>query len=342
MVPPRLARASCILFITTLLGCLSDDGRLTRGGAHAAVEVGDSAGVRIVTLHGSVEPSSEWHLDPEPALAVGVATGDERYELSRVVGAVLRTDGLLIADGGSGQLRLYDLSGRHVKSVGGSGSGPGEFQQLRWMGSAGGERILAWDLPLAAQGSPTGLDTIIRLPARPSYMEPSGASERLPFTVDPGYAAGGSSVWAGSGQAGDINLYTKDGTLQLVLRFPLTRAVPDAAVDAYRASYVANHSGAELAERSRRVRDIPIPSALPAFDQIRLDTQGNLWVREYRVPADSGEQRWAIFSTEGDLLAFSIMPGGLRVLSVTHDHVVGVWRDELDVEQVRVYRYDRS
>jgi hypothetical protein len=81
---------------------------------------------------------------------VGQAEGAETHLLSRVGDALTLPDGgLAVADGGSGQLRLYGPDGAFRGSFGGPGEGPGEFRQLSAplvLLDDGG--FLLWDLRL--------------------------------------------------------------------------------------------------------------------------------------------------------------------------------------------------
>jgi hypothetical protein len=72
-------------------------------------------------------PAQEWTVGV-PAVAIGVAEGDARYLLHEIA-SVLRLDNgnIAVLSAGSTDLRFYDPSGRHVRTVGGKGRGPGEF-----------------------------------------------------------------------------------------------------------------------------------------------------------------------------------------------------------------------
>lgn len=113
-----LAAAACL----AAFGCTSD-----REAPTAIVR--DSAGITIV--ENPVEAPERWTLPAEPALEVGVVEGEEAYQLSGVVGAVWSArDELVVANGDTDELRFYDASGRHLRTVGGEGEGPGEFSAL--------------------------------------------------------------------------------------------------------------------------------------------------------------------------------------------------------------------
>jgi len=104
------------------------------GGAAAepAVSVRDSAGVRIVEL-GPFDDAAlpTWRLADDPRIDIGVLDGGEAYQLYQVSGALLLPDGrLVVANGGTKELRFYDSAGSHLASVGREGEGPGEFGAL--------------------------------------------------------------------------------------------------------------------------------------------------------------------------------------------------------------------
>ncbi len=121
---------SCIALLAVLVASCAgepDDSTLPT--------VRDSAGIRIVE---NTEPQwvneNGWQLSTTPVLQIGVESGDPNYEFERVV-SVLRLfdNGIAVADQGAQMIRLYDRNGAFVKSVGGSGSGPGEYRTISSM-----------------------------------------------------------------------------------------------------------------------------------------------------------------------------------------------------------------
>lgn len=193
---------------------------------------------------------------------------------------------------------------------------------------------------VAKRGEAAAIDTIARVPARPAYVEPDGPSERLPFTAEAAYAVGRDFVWAGTGQTGEITRYGKDGSITAIVRIPLGGAIPSDAIRAFRASYLEEFTGSELAGRTRLLNAMPMPQKLPAFDMLHIDSEGNLWIREYPLP-EASEQEWLVLNGAGQLIGSVVMPAALRVASIVDTMIVGIWRDELDVETIRAYRYTR-
>ncbi|UCG88426.1 MAG: hypothetical protein JSW71_07755, partial [Gemmatimonadota bacterium] len=108
----------------------------------------DSAGVTIVhSLRPSWSDSGGWRLAPAPMLRVGRVEGAAEYLFARVAGARLVDDSMLVvADGHSNELRFFDLSGRFMYSVGGTGGGPGEFEYIVALLDCYRDSIVAADL----------------------------------------------------------------------------------------------------------------------------------------------------------------------------------------------------
>jgi hypothetical protein len=115
--------------------------------AAAGPTVRDSAGIRIVRNDVPAWKDGEgWSVADEAAVDIGVVDGEAAYQLDGVSGVARLSDGrIVVADGGSRQLRFFSAEGRHLASAGRDGGGPGEFQQLSWVGVSAGDSVLAWD-----------------------------------------------------------------------------------------------------------------------------------------------------------------------------------------------------
>jgi hypothetical protein len=116
------------------------------GGASSPA-VRDSAGIQIVQNSEFAWPEGQgWRLSEAPRLDIGVLEGDSAYQLFRVGRAVKLSDGrIVVANGGTHQLRFYDANGGHLFSVGREGGGPGEFAELMWVRALPGDTLLAYD-----------------------------------------------------------------------------------------------------------------------------------------------------------------------------------------------------
>jgi hypothetical protein len=92
---------------------------------------------------------AEWRLSAAPVVSIGVADGAPEYQLLYVRGATLLSDGrIAILNGGNHSYSLYDRQGRFLRTVGGKGQGPGEFEAPVWMGRVAGDSVAVWDQKL--------------------------------------------------------------------------------------------------------------------------------------------------------------------------------------------------
>ncbi len=126
---------ACALFTTAC----------TAGGAtDVAVIERDSAGVRIAESPGDDAAVPQWQLEA-PRVSIGVLEGEAAYQFDGVRASMLHGDRIIVLNGGSQELRYFDLEGQHVRTVGRKGGGPGEFEGATWIGRHAGDSIAVYD-----------------------------------------------------------------------------------------------------------------------------------------------------------------------------------------------------
>ena len=137
-----------LLFALAAVAC-QQDGETARG---LVSETRDSAGIRIVENARPADGSRlPWQIGPEPSVSIGVLEGEEPYMLHYARDATKLSDGrIVVANGGSDELRVFDRSGTHVGTWGGQGEGPGEFTALGPVERWPGDSIMAWWAPRRA------------------------------------------------------------------------------------------------------------------------------------------------------------------------------------------------
>ncbi len=111
------------------------------------VQVTDSAGVTIVTNSDPAWQERVFATLPDsPDLVVGMREGPTEYLFSDIVDAVRSPSGrLMVADGTSGEIRIFNAEGRLETRFGGQGSGPGEFRYIQSLQAISGDSSVVWD-----------------------------------------------------------------------------------------------------------------------------------------------------------------------------------------------------
>lgn len=97
-------------------------------------------------VNGSVEDQADTRtVDPLPVTTIGITVpaGDDstRYELHRVVGAVVLDGGMVVVAHNDAMLALYDSTGRFLRQLGRVGDGPNEYRRVRGLTRSGSDAL---------------------------------------------------------------------------------------------------------------------------------------------------------------------------------------------------------
>ena len=84
-------------------------------------------------------------------------------------------------------------------------------------------------------------------------------------------------------------------------------------------------------------RDLEWPKVYPAYARLMVDGSDSLWIEEYPIPGRDIRQ-WSIHANSGARIAMISLPKGFRLLEAGRDYVLGVWRDQDDVDYIKVYK----
>jgi len=131
--------------LALLLGTAACDGAATTEDMAATVR--DSAGVQIVEHPASlIAALPEWTAIGDPVIDLG--GGDHpAEEFTAIRSAVRLGDGrVLVAEGGSNELRLFGADGAALATWGRRGQGPGEFTGISTLDLLPGDTVAALDL----------------------------------------------------------------------------------------------------------------------------------------------------------------------------------------------------
>jgi hypothetical protein len=134
--------ACTLLALTLAAGCGSGPG--DEGGASLVMRV-DTVGDTIVVR---TERGSAWGGEArlEPVLRIGELEGSDEYVFGNIGGVALTPGGdLYVLDSQVPAVRIYDAAGRHVRSVGSRGGGPGELARPTGLALLPDGRVLVSD-----------------------------------------------------------------------------------------------------------------------------------------------------------------------------------------------------
>ena len=181
-----------------------------------------------------------------------------------------------------------------------------------------------------------GVETeVIRAGARITMGSPT-------FTRGLAVAMHGDGTWVGTGDDLEARLFTPDGALQRILRVPDA----DLAVTAADVQGVRDRALARLTAPDQRAfveqmfANAVVTARRAAYSYFLVDGEGNLWTSPTEtVSTPFGP--WNVFDRDDRWLGEFEFPEGFRPYDIRDGRVLGRWRDESDVEYLRVYRIEK-
>lgn len=410
-----LERLSLSAAAAVIAAC-GGDGSTTAGGG----SVRDSAGVAIVenTREGAWAEGGGWRA--EEVLTIGEPAGDADYQFGQIVALDVMSDGrIAVLDGQAQRIQIYGPDGRYERTIGGPGSGPGEFSSAPAALLVGrGDTIVVPDMgnqrislippegdassfPLQMdQGIPIGFkmaedgalisqrrpmnfgnpstgtaendlilkqdydgtvtDTLLTPKRGGTFEMGEGGPRFVLFAPEPQWATvSGDRLAYASNDVYRIGVYGSGGELERIVTFPHEqRPVTEADQRLMRELMrrTMEESGAPQQAVDQMLGAVSFAANWPAFAQLRGGPGGTLWVqrvnnlermsedeRENWDPQlDQGAPEWDVFEADGRYGGVLELPARFTPFAIEQDRVYGVFRDDFDVQYVRVYRLDRD
>jgi hypothetical protein len=190
-----------------------------------------------------------------------------------------------------------------------------------------------------------GPDTIATVPGREVFL---GTEDGRMVMSAPLFGRNTSAAMrAGRLAVGDqetfqIAIHSAQGKLQRLARVPaVDLSISASDVSAMKAARLERESENERAMLARHLDAMDVPPTRPAFGDVMIDPQDYLWVSHYTsYPAVA--HSWSVFSPSGELLGIIDLPVRFRLLDIGDDFVLGVYRDDSDVEYVQLYALARG
>lgn len=188
------------------------------------------------------------------------------------------------------------------------------------------------------------IDTIGLFPGREIFLASEDGRRTMgspPFGKVSTNTMRGDTVYIGDQARFEIGMYTADGTPVRSIR----KKEPPLPVSEQDLNQWIERSLAAVPDSRRpgvrrNLTEMDVPETRPAYRDLLTDEQGNLWVSDY-AQSPQTPAHWSVFDRDGRLLGTVAMPAGFQPYDILGATLAGVWRDEFEVEHVRIYRLSK-
>ena len=265
-----------------------------------------------------------------------------------------------------GRVWAYDFSLRRLTWMDGEGSVTGltslglEPAMLAPVGGLPDGTFLLkqlWGAEETSEASTTGLrrdpiafvrfdlegnlvDTLGLFPGREVYIteeDGRGVMSTPPFARNTSTTIRAGRVVVGPQTRYELSELSPEGRLLRVVRVLLKEGEVGAAeLEAYIQGRIRMAPPERHPEIRRSLETMPIPETMPPYGAIQADDEGNLWVGAWAMYPETAAT-WDVFDTTGAWLGTVAVPAGFGPWDIGEDWILGVEKDELDVEHVVVY-----
>ena len=167
----------------------------------------------------------------------------------------------------------------------------------------------------------------------------------VPFLRKVMVAARGNRIAIGPLVGYFVGTFDADGTMRTSFGGSLPKEVPEgvreAWVDEWVARFARRSERREWRGRYEAFLSAGSPSAvLPAFTALAIQADGKVWRKIYDPELEEGDpSRWIVADPSRQVGSSGavMLPAGFRPYDIGPDYVLGVWKDVLGIEYVRMY-----
>ena len=158
-----------------------------------------------------------------------------------------------------------------------------------------------------------------------------------PFGRNAVLATYGNDLYVGTQDDYEIEVVSNLDTLEAIIRLQRENAlVTQEILDTYKNARLTNVHPRERAAREAQLDSLPFPETMPAYSNILVDTEGNLWVEDYR-PFGGEQPVWNVFDPSHRLLGSVETPVRFTIFDIGPNYVLGRWQQPSGTETIRVY-----
>jgi len=157
----------------------------------------------------------------------------------------------------------------------------------------------------------------------------------------------GGKVYVGDADLMEYKIFSGSGRLEKIIRAPGydLRITPEDMVKEKAARLGPDPSPAAL----RGFSALSLPKTKPAYSDLLVSADGFVWTREYQniwaerraAPGNREPSEWTVFGPDGRWLGSILIPARFVVFEIGPDFVLGLGRDDLDVQHVQLLRLNR-
>lgn len=259
-------------------------------------------------------------------------------------------DSIVVWDWGSGRLVLFGPDGSHGRSV---RLQPPVVNPTGYTGMLGeqGIAVANHDVPsfhreltpqflqvLRYAWNGVLLDTLVTLPYGELGRDPETRRLSRPLFESRGvFSTHDGLLYTSDGETPEVRV-RRGQRLERILRWdPGDLSVREEDVEAYKAAQLEGAGDRAPAVR-RRLDGLPVKDAFPAVREIQIDPQEGIWIRTFARPGATANE-WLGFAETGGFICSLSVPRSLKVFRFDDGAVVGVHRDEMDIESVDVWPF---
>lgn len=273
-------------------------------------------------------------------------------------------------------LIVIDMGNQRVNVMRADGSDPADFRMnfevgipVGWDMTASGDLVYqlrplnlpnteqrdTLDLIVSATYTGEIVDTLMTPKRGESFTFEDGQPKRMIFSPEPVWSVIGDEFCFAVNDVIRLSIYDAVGTLNRIVTLPGDRQpVTDADIDFFM----------RTVDRLLQEQNVPPEQAeiikstfnfadyFPAFLSMISGPNGSLWLQRVQQPTamtdeeleswnpllDLGASDWEVFDAEGRYLGTIDMPHRFQPVTFEGDLLYGIWRDEFDVQYVRVLR----
>lgn len=275
-------------------------------------------------------------------------------------------------------LIVPDLGNQRINVLQADGSDPADFRMsfergipARWDMTESGDlvyQLRSLNLPntqqrdtldLIVRATYTGeiTDTLMTPRRGESFtFDEDGQPKRMVFSPEPVWTlVGDDALCFAINDVFRLSVIDAGGALTRIITMPVERqAVTQADIDFFveTVERLAAEQGAPPQQIEILLSTFNFADYFPAFLQMMPGPGGSLWVQRIQQPTlltdeeretwnpnlDLGASEWNVFDAEGRYLGVVDMPHRFQPVTFDGDLAYGIWRDEFDVQYVRVMR----